>query len=307
MPMRVLIAEDDLTSRTILTAILQKWGYEVECAVDGKEALEILQQPDAPRLALMDWSMPELSGIEVCRRLRENQGNDSIYIIILTAKSEKNNIVQGLNTGANDYIIKPYDNDELQARINVGKRMVEIQAELEKAKQALIHETMHDVLTGVYNRKAILSMLKKELYRTLRNGGTLSVGMCDLDYFKNVNDQYGHQTGDDVLQGFTRIITDSLREYDLVGRYGGEEFLVIIPSSGDNQKVMDFNRLCKTVADSKIETRSGEISVTMSLGITQSDGKHSVDEILAEADDALYRAKDKGRNRVCYAGNEADS
>ena len=180
--MKVLIAEDDLTSRTILTAILQKWGYDVVSAVDGEQALEMLKQPEAPKLALLDWSMPGLSGVDVCTHLRENQANDSIYIIMLTAKSEKKNIVEGLNAGANDYIIKPYDNDELQARINVGKRMVEIQSELENAKSALIHEVMHDSLTGVYNRKAIIDMLERELMRTARSGGILYVGMCDLDY-----------------------------------------------------------------------------------------------------------------------------
>lgn len=128
--MKVLIAEDDLTSRTILNAILTKWGYEVVCAVDGQQALDMLGQPDGPKLALLDWSMPVLSGIDVCMHLRKDPVNDSIYIIILTAKSEKRNIVEGLNAGANDYIIKPYDNEELQARINVGKRMVEIQSEL---------------------------------------------------------------------------------------------------------------------------------------------------------------------------------
>lgn len=298
--MRALVAEDDLTSRTILTAILQKWGYEVESAVDGEQALEMLQQPNAPRLALLDWSMPSLSGIEVCSRLRENQIYDSIYIIILTAKSEKHHIVEGLNAGANDYIIKPYDNDELQARINVGKRMVEIQTELENAKSALIHEAMHDSLTGIYNRKAILELLKKELSRTSRSGGILAVGMCDLDHFKKVNDKYGHQTGDEVLKGFAGIVNANLRDYDLIGRYGGEEFLIVLPTCGDNKKIMDFSRICKSVSDSKIHTRSGDISVTVSIGIAKTDGKDDIDEILSRADNALYRAKDMGRNCVCY-------
>ena len=298
--MKVLVAEDDLTSRTILTAILQKWGYEVVPAVNGEKALEILHQPDAPRLALLDWSMPGLSGVEVCSHLRKNQTNDSIYIIILTAKSEKKNIVEGLNAGANDYIVKPYDNDELQARINVGRRMVEIQSELENAKSALIREVMHDSLTGVYNRKAILNLLEKELSRTKRNGGLLSVCMCDLDHFKKINDKYGHQTGDEILKGFTKLVNANLREYDLIGRYGGEEFLIIIPC-GDPEKVMDFGRLCKLISDSKIKTRSGDISVTVSIGITQSYGNDSIDKILTEADNALYKAKDMGRNCVCYA------
>ena len=299
--MKVLVAEDDLTSRTILTAILQKWGYEVISAVDGEQALEMLQQPDAPKLALLDWSMPGLSGVEVCSRLRDKQINDSIYIIILTAKSEKKNIVEGLNAGANDYIIKPYDNDELQARINVGKRMVEIQSELENAKSALLHEVMHDSLTGVYNRKAIIDLLERELIRAKRSGGIIYAGMCDLDYFKRINDTFGHQTGDDILKGFTGIIVENLRKYDLIGRYGGEEFLIIIPSSGNINEKMDFKRLCDLVSKSNIKTRSGDLSVTVSIGVTDSKGGKTVDEILAEADGALYKAKEMGRNCVSYA------
>jgi diguanylate cyclase (GGDEF)-like protein len=298
--MRVLVAEDDLTSRTILTAILKKWGYEVISAVNGEDALAILQKPDAPSLVLLDWSMPGLSGIEVCSRLRQNQSHDSRYIIILTAKSEKKHVVEGLNAGANDYIVKPYDNDELQARINVGKRMVEMQSELENAKSALIHEVMHDSLTGVYNRKAILNMLKKELARTVRNDEILCVGMCDLDHFKAVNDKYGHQTGDEILHGFTRLISASLREYDYIGRYGGEEFLIIIPACGYTGKKIAFSRLCELISGSKIRTRSGDISITVSIGVTQSDGNDSIDTILSKADNALYKAKEMGRNCVCY-------
>jgi two-component system, cell cycle response regulator len=298
--MKVLVAEDDLTSRTILGAILAKWGYEVICAVDGQQALDLLSQPDGPKLALLDWSMPVLSGIDVCKSLRKNQANDAIYLIILTAKSEKRNIVEGLNAGANDYIIKPYDNEELQARINVGKRMVEIQSELEKAKHALIYEAMHDSLTGLYNRKAILEMLAKELSRIKRNGGKLFIGMCDLDHFKLINDRYGHQTGDEILQGFARIMNENLRDYDFIGRYGGEEFLIILPSTGASKKMACFNRLHSVIADSLIGTRSGEIPVTVSIGVTRADGEKGIDEILSEADNALYRAKVK-RNSICYS------
>ena len=236
----------------------------------------------------------------MCSHLRENQIYDSIYIIILTAKSEKQNIVEGLNAGANDYIVKPYDNDELQARINVGKRMVEIQYELENAKSALTHEAMHDSLTGIYNRKAILDLLRKELSRTVRSDGILALGMCDLDHFKNINDKYGHQTGDEVLKGFTRIVNTNLRDYDLIGRYGGEEFLIVLPPIGDTKTIMDFNRLCKAISEAKIPTRSGDISITVSIGVTQSDGKDNIDEILTKADNALYKAKGMGRNCVCY-------
>jgi diguanylate cyclase (GGDEF)-like protein len=178
--------------------------------------------------------------------------------------------------------------------------MVEMQSELEKAKHALIYEAMHDSLTGLYNRKAILEMLTKELSRVQRSGGILHIGMCDLDHFKLINDRYGHQTGDEILQGFARVMNSNLRDYDFIGRYGGEEFLIILPSTEINKKMTYFSRLHRVIADSKIGTRSGELSVTVSIGVTIADGKKDIDEILAEADNALYRAKNT-RNAICYA------
>jgi two-component system cell cycle response regulator len=177
---------------------------------------------------------------------------------------------------------------------------VEIQSELEKAKHALIYEAMHDSLTGLYNRKAILEMLAKELSRIKRNGGVLHIGMCDLDHFKLINDRYGHQTGDEILQGFARIMNENLRDYDFIGRYGGEEFLIILPSTGANKKMTCFNRLHTAISDSMIGTRSGEIPVTVSIGVTRAGGEKEIDEILSEADNALYRAKET-RNSVFYS------
>lgn len=299
--MKVLIAEDDLTSRTILAAILGKWGYEVIAVSDGQNAWEILQKADAPKLVLLDWKMPGMDGLEVCRRIRQDSRNDSIYIVILTSKSEKKNIVAGLDAGANDYIIKPYDSEELRARVNVGRRMIEMQMELEEAKNTLAHEAMHDHLTGIFNRRAILDMLRRELSRARRNGETVSIGMCDLDHFKQINDSYGHQTGDDVLCGFAHTVQSNLRDYDMFGRYGGEEFLVIAAgSAGWSQKVL-YERLRTKIAGHRIGTRSGEICITMSVGVAVSGDVETVDDLLGSADTALYRAKEEGRNRVVYA------
>lgn len=299
--MKVLVAEDDLTSRTIITAILKKWGYGVEVATDGHQALEMLNKPGAPKLALLDWSMPGLSGIEVCEKLRKDHRNDTVYIIILTSKGEKENIVKGLDSGANDYIVKPYNNDELHARIKVGRRMIEIQSELEAAKNALIHEALHDSLTGVLNRRAIITSLNKELSRIRRNNSSLCIGMCDLDHFKKINDEYGHQTGDDVLIEFTKIVRNNLREYDIIGRYGGEEFLILTPECEDSCYETVFQRLCDAVAESKISTRSGDLSITVSIGVAYATGESKVDELLSKADAALYEAKGLSRNRVCFA------
>jgi two-component system cell cycle response regulator len=301
--MRILIAEDDLTSRTMLTAIVKKWGYEAVAVPDGEAAWETLRKEDAPQLAILDWNMPGMNGLDVCRRLRKLDRAEPPYIIFLTSRNEKDSIVEGLEAGANDYVIKPYNNAELWARVRVGQRMLEMQTATNNAKQALAHEAMHDSLTGVLNRCAILESLEKEISRTMRQGALLSIGMIDIDHFKQVNDRYGHQTGDEVLCGFVRIIQESLRDYDLIGRYGGEEFLVVAPGSSGVEEEGLYERLCDHVAGQGVATRSGPVSVTVSIGVAVATGTGSVDDLLAAADSALYRAKNEGRNRVAYAWN----
>ena len=299
--MRILIAEDDVTSRTILTAILRKWGYDPVIVDSGNGAWRIMQKVDSPCLAILDWDMPGMDGLEVCRRIRENRGPNPPYLIILTARGEKADIVKGLDAGANDYVSKPYDSDELRARIRVGQRMVELQTELLEAKNALAHEAMHDALTGALNRRAILDRLSKELKRAERTNSGLSIGLCDIDHFKQVNDTHGHQTGDEVLREFADTLQRNLRCYDLVGRYGGEEFLVITPDSTEQAQEELYERLRVKIEGLRIATKSGEVRVTVSIGVAGANGVATADTMVAAADAALYRAKDEGRNRVVYA------
>ncbi len=225
--MKILIADDDLTSRAILSGVLKKEGYEVEAAVNGAEAWRVLRQPDAPSLVILDWMMPEMNGPEVVRRVRALETDRPPYVLMLTSRGDKADIVAGLDAGANDYLAKPFDPGELYARVEVGRRMVEMQAALIASRETLAQQATHDPLTGLLNRRAILEKLQQELSRASRIGGEWAVGMCDIDHFKQVNDTYGHQTGDEVLCGLARILNESLRPYDSVGRLGGEEFLVI--------------------------------------------------------------------------------
>jgi len=302
--MQVLVAEDDITSRTILAAILAKWGYDPLVVEDGSSAWEIMKKSDAPNLAVLDWDMPGMDGLEVCQRIRKACTSNPPYLIILTAKGEKADIVKGLDAGANDYISKPYDNDELQSRIRVGRRMVELQTELLEAKDALAHEAMHDSLTGALNRRAILDDLNKELIRAKRKKSKLGVGLCDIDYFKQVNDTHGHQVGDEVLCGFVHTMQNSLRGYNLVGRYGGEEFLVVAPDSTGSVEEGLYERLKTQIAQQRTSTKKGEIGITVSIGVAGVDSGTTVETMLAAADAALYRAKDEGRNRVCYSTSD---
>lgn len=298
--MRILIAEDDLTSRMVLAAVLKKGGHQVTATANGAEAWTEMQKLGAPQLAILDWMMPEMDGLEVVRRIRSLQTDQPPYIIMLTTKGGKADIITGLEAGANDYVTKPFDSGELRARIDVGKRMVEMQEALFKSREELAHQATHDPLTGLLNRRAILQRLHQELSRAARNGDLLAIGICDLDHFKHINDTYGHQTGDEILCRVTEILKGTLREYDCIGRIGGEEFLVI----GSMQRKTDckplFDRMCAMLSENKIMTRSGKLSVTVSIGVALVTAGSSVDEILTMADAALYRSKDAGRNRITY-------
>ena len=299
--MKILVAEDDVTSRGILTAVLKKWDFDPVAAEDGDTAWDVLQRPDAPQLLLLDWNMPGIDGLEICRRLRKKDPINPPYVILLTARSEKGDIVKGLEAGANDFVAKPYDSEELQARIRVGQRMLELQSHLMKARDTLAHQATHDFLTGVLNRRAIWDRLKQEISRAERKNDSLSIGMLDIDHFKNINDTYGHHVGDEALVAFTRCIQNELREYDCVGRYGGEEFLVIAPGAIGSGRESLYERLRARIAGAEIVTNEGSISLTVSIGAAPGTGQTCGDTLIAIADAALYQAKAAGRNCVVYA------
>lgn len=299
---QILIAEDDLISRMMLSSAIKKWGYEPVAVDNGKSALEILTGASPPLLAILDWVMPEMDGIEVVHILRRSKEENPTYIIMLTTKSEKEDVVAGLEAGADDYIRKPFDTDELWARIRVGLRTATLQKELMETQKALEYEAIHDPLTGCLNRRGILERLNEELERSQRTGEQFCVAMCDLDYFKKVNDTYGHQTGDDVLKGVVQIIRSQLRPYDQIGRLGGEEFLIIIPNITVSYAYNTLARLNKTVQDTEIFTCTGKIKITISIGGIMINEKTSIDNIIKQVDIELYTAKERGRNQVCFYG-----
>ena len=321
--MKTLIVEDDFTSRLLLQGFLKKYGPS-HIAVNGQEAVEAVRMAltagEPYDLICLDIMMPEMDGQEALRQIRAQEEARGIrrlraqpterppYIILLTSKDEKADIIIGLESGANDYLVKPFDAGELRARVEVGCRMVAMQEALLKSKDLLAYQASHDPLTGLSNRRAIFEQLHRELARADRHGDGLAVGICDLDHFKRINDTHGHQAGDDLLCGFARILKAQVREYDAIGRIGGEEFLIITPVSAGTDCLALFNRLCRRVGESGIATRSGELSVTVSIGVACIAYPRPVDDILEAADSALYRAKKLGRNRVvahdwrCLAG-----
>jgi two-component system cell cycle response regulator len=297
---RVLIAEDDLTSRALLRRVVAQWGYEALVVSDGQEAFEALIADDAPRLAVLDWMMPSLDGVEVCRRVRAMETSSPPYIILLTSRSDKDDIVHGLEAGANDYVGKPFDRDELRARLLVGQRFVELNAKLLQTQRALEKQALTDVLTGTMNRRAILRRLGEEIARADRQGIALSVGLLDIDHFKDVNDTCGHATGDAVLQAVVDRSIRGMRPYDAFGRFGGEEFLVVLPGVGPPGVQQILERVRRCVCSSPIECDGQTAEVTVSIGgVTRRD--ESVDALIRAADGALYKAKEQGRNQVVMA------
>lgn len=296
--MRILIAEDDVTSRAMLAAVLRKGGHEIVEANNGTEAWQVLQQPDAPAMAIIDWMMPEMDGLELVRRVRGLSTDQPPYLIMLTSKGEKADIITGLDAGANDYLGKPFDAGELRARVKVGFRMVEMQMALIESREALAHQASHDPLTGMFNRRAILDHLHQQLAHADRHGLALAVAICDIDHFKQINDTHGHQTGDDILCGLATILKENLRQDDTVGRMGGEEFLIISTMRAATDRFALFDRIRRLIAETAIATRSGNLHITLSIGAASAVAGSTVDTLLERSDLALYQAKNDGRNRV---------
>jgi len=304
--MRVLIAEDDATSRRVLEVLLRKSGCEVEITHDGAEALARLRQPDAPDIAVLDWMMPEMDGVEVCRQVRAGEPTSPRYLILLTAKGKTEDVVEGLTSGADDYVTKPFDRKELLARIKVGERIVTLQKDIIAAREELRILATQDFLTATMNRRVILDHVGQELVRAQRKRSSLSLAMADIDHFKRINDTYGHLGGDEILREVSRRLSASLRPYDAVGRFGGEEFLVVMAECGEAEACSIGARLRTCVSEEPIVWGDHSIEVTISVGISTAADTCglTVENLIHVADDALYRAKSAGRNRVEHLNME---
>ena len=296
--MKVLIADDDPVSRRLLQVTLSNFGYETVLACDGAEALNLAEQESSPHLVVLDWVMPQMDGVEVCRRIRRFGQEAYFYIILLTVKGHQAEIIEGLDAGADDYITKPFDLLELKARLRAGRRILELQEQLLASRDRLRFEASHDAQTELFNHGAIVEMLRKEVYRSQREKTPLGVIMVDLDRFKSVNDQHGHMAGDVVLKEVARRLQSSVRPYDSVGRFGGEEFIVVAPGCGAGTAQALAERLRQCIEAEPIKHHANPISITASLGVSCAGGNNGADDILRAADEALYKAKMEGRNRV---------
>ena len=306
--MRIHVADDDAVNRHLLEAFLTKRGYGVVLARDGEEAWMILQQDDSPKLAILDWMMPGMDGPQVCRELRKRSEKGYVYVLMLTAKFQETDIIAGLDAGVDDYVTKPFKGTELEARLRTGRRILELQERLLSANDALQVKLDHDSLTGMMSRAAIVETLRIELIRSQRVGTTVGILIADLDHFKQVNDTYGHLAGDAVLREAARRMRCSVRPYGAVGRYGGEEFLMVLPSCDISGAMSLAERLRNAIEKESVDTPDGIIPITLSLGATVGGGAESagLEEFLRSADAALYNAKSGGRNQVAASGQSPE-
>ena len=302
---KVLIADDDEISRSVVKALLIKWGYEVIESEDGGHAWKILQEEDSPRLVVVDWMMPGMDGLEICRRLRELGNKNYHYIILLTGRDSKEDIIGGLNAGADDYITKPFMPQELEVRLRIGRRILELQQSLQDALEIQRYQAQHDPLTGILNHGEILRVLEQEIIRAERQGSKLAVIMADMDHFKKVNDTFGHVAGDAVLVEVAQRMRKDIRLYDTLGRYGGEEFLLVLPGCAAEEAKQIAIRILNSIQTQPVLFHDNAIFVTISLGLACNKvGAHTaLIDIVQAADSALYQAKQNGRNRFEITAN----
>ncbi len=307
--MRVLVADDDPLTLHMVVYRMRQWGHEVVTCGDGDEAWKILQSNEMPQIAILDWMMPGLDGLQVCQKLRAQSNNPYVYVILLTGKDETQDLIAGLDAGADDYLCKPFHLGELEARLRSGKRIVDLQAELIRAHESLRIQAMQDPLTHALNHGAILEHLHRELARAQRESLPLSLIMADLDEFKRVNDTFGHLAGDFVLVEVTRRFRECLRTYDAIGRYGGEEFLIVLPGSDTDTAMKQAERIQASLSEEPILVPGSSVQITVSQGVTTWTRPYidDVRGLINAADSALYLVKGSGRNSVEFMAYEKET
>ncbi len=312
--MKILIVEDDLISRRLLQKMLEEWGHEVIPAENGQEALDIFNQGEI-KFVIADWLMPVMDGLTLCRTIRSSQNSGYVYFVLLTGKDKKEDMIEGLRSGADDYVTKPFDRDELNVRVRAGERILELEKELTRKNEELrrlnikLEEIARiDPLMEIGNRRSFYDSIKRAHYRSCRYGQSYGIIMCDIDYFKSYNDTYGHLEGDRILRTVADTIKRSLRFSDEVFRYGGEEIVIIVPEQDLNGTLVVAEKVRKEIESLRLEHKGSQEGIlTISCGIAAFDineRDNKWENILAHADKALYAAKSAGRNRVGVLNND---
>lgn len=297
---RILLVDDEPTQRLIMARLLKRGGYEVEMAANGREALAKLEEGDFP-LMITDWEMPEMDGVALCRALRSKEQGYT-YIILLTSRDAIEHLVAGLQSGADDYLIKPVVEPELIARLNTGRRIVTLERSLRAANEENRRLSITDPLTGVHNRRYLMEQLPREIDRAARYGRQLAAIMCDVDFFKRINDTHGHLTGDEVLKWFANALKTGVRTSDWIARYGGEEFVIVLPETNVGSAATAAEHLRKHIADQPFTIAGQEFTVSASFGVSGWQDKvpqgATLDSLMARCDSGVYASKGAGRNRI---------
>lgn len=297
----VLVAVHEWGTRQRLVALLRSWGFDVVAAKHGVEALGVLRQDHCPELVIMSKTLPGVDSLELCRHISNESGERSPWILMLHDPSERQDLVHAVECGAADHLSVRFDEQELRARLLSAVRTLERHSSLIKARDAYREQAMRDGLTGLWNRNAVLDMLRIELFRAERNDRSTGILMVDLDHFKGVNDDYGHLVGDSILQETSRRLKSALRDYDSLGRYGGEEFLIVVPGTDEKELCELAERLRAVIEAKPMMAGPYKIPITLSIGVAIAPaGNQSAPEALAIADAALYKAKRNGRNRIVH-------
>lgn len=301
--MRILVVDDDPLTLHMVVYRLRQWEHDVISCTDGDTAWKVLGSGPMPNVAILDWMMPGIDGPELCKRIRGRSDCPYMYIVMLTGRNNPDDLIAGLDAGADDYLTKPFNLGELDARLRAAKRIVDLQNEMISARETIRIQAMQDPLTKILNHGAIMDRLLREIDRTHREHQPLSLILGDLDRFKNVNDSYGHVVGDRVLVEVARRMRNCLRSYDAIGRYGGEEFLVVLPNSEAAQAVRLAERIRVAVSQEPIRFLNLDLTVTISQGVTTWTDPYPipVDRLIQSADGALYLIKNCGRDGVEFA------
>jgi diguanylate cyclase (GGDEF)-like protein len=311
--MKIVIAQEEGVVRGMLETTLPKWDHEVLTASDGAHAWQELQKLDGPRLAILDRTLPGMDGLEICREARRHTELPYVYILLMLAKGQEQDMLEGMKAGADDFLMKPLDLNELMIRLRLAKRVLELQEELQSAHAAIGYQTTHDPLTGFANRASILDTLLRELARVRREGSHVGLILTEIDNFKNINETYGHLAGDAVLREAARRVRSIVRPYDTVGRYGGEEFLIIVPGCDASNALGQAERARNAIGGQSMDisewgkfasAQEGKIQVTLSLGVAAGDKLKEVEPFLRAAEAALARAQQAGHNRTELAKSE---
>lgn len=302
---RILLVDDEPTQRLIMARLLKRAGFEVDTAGNGREALAKIASGDF-QLMITDWEMPEMDGIALCSALRRSQDQAYIYIILLTARDSIEHVVTGLQAGADDYLTKPVIEPELIARLNTGKRIVTLERSLRAANEENRRLSITDALTGACNRRYLMEQLPREIDRAARYGRQLAVIMCDVDYFKKINDTHGHMIGDEVLKWFVLMLQKAVRTSDWVARYGGEEFVIVLPETNVMNAGVAAENLRRQLAAARFESAEVNFPVTASFGVSGwrevvPQGS-TLDALIGKCDAGVYASKAAGRDRVTVEG-----